>query len=162
MTPIVDSIGTIQSAYFLSHVTDSGSISIDPAGEPNTEASQIESGLVSIVLPPALFNQTSLNGDEISILFGMYDSSILFPLPEDSMLFTNPNVTYETFAVASTLAAATIVGFANLTFNDVEITIVLQLHSEVAIIQYIVFVKYMYVYNAIVNTYTNVCTTIEI
>ena len=98
---------------------------------------EVDNSSVSIILPPYIFNQLNWNSDdEISILFGMYDSSILFPLPEDSMLFTNPNVTYETFAVASTLVAATIVGFENQTFDmgtDFEVYIILKLHSEVRI-----------------------------
>lgn len=115
--------------------TGSRNVSVEPAGEPFANATQVDSGSVSITLPPNLFNQSSANDSEISILFGMYTSSVLFPLPEDSMLFTDANETYDTFAVASTLVSATIVGFENRTFSDMgvefEVTIVLKLDSEV-------------------------------
>lgn len=107
-------------------------ISIDPSGETNLDLTQTDNNLATIILPPELFNMTKTNGsDDLSILFGMYDSAVLFPLPENSMLYTSPNETYETFLVDSTVVAATIIGFEDLTFNDTEVTIVLNLHNPV-------------------------------
>ena len=66
------------------------------------------------------------------MVFAEYDSSVLYPLPPNSVLFTDENVTYTNFSVASTLLTATIVGHEDEIFDlEAEVTIVLKLESKV-------------------------------
>lgn len=68
------------------------------------------------------------------MVFAEYDSSTLYPLPPDSVLFTDENVTYSNFSVASTLLTATIVGHEDdIVDLDVDVTVVLKLDSKVTI-----------------------------
>ena len=66
------------------------------------------------------------------MVFAEYDSSVLYPLPTNSVLFTDENVTYTNFSVASTLLTATIVGYEDEIVDlEVNVTIILKLESEV-------------------------------
>lgn len=68
----------------------------------------------------------------ISMVFAEYDSSVLYPLPPDSVLFTDENVTYTNFSIASTLLTATIIGHEDDIVNlGVDVTVVLKLDSKV-------------------------------
>ena len=68
------------------------------------------------------------------MVFAEYDSSVLYPLPPNSVLFTDENVTYTNFSVASTLLTATIVGHEDEIVDlEANVTIVLKLESEVLI-----------------------------
>ena len=95
--------------------------------------SQVDNSSVSIIIPPEVFNSSVLRDEEeIAMVFAEYDSSILYPLPPNSELFTDKNVTYTNFSVASTLLTATIVDHEDdITNLGVDITLVLQLESEV-------------------------------
>ena len=94
--------------------------------------SDVDNSSVTIIIPPEVFNSSVLNGEEeIAVVFAEYDSSVLYPLPPDSVLFTDENVTYTNFSVASTLLTATIVGYENIDNLDVDVTIVLKLDSKV-------------------------------
>ena len=77
-------------------------------------------------------NSALRDEEEISMVFAEYDSSVLYPLPPNSVLFTDENVTYTNFSVASTLLTATIVGHEDEIFDlEAEVTIVLKLESKV-------------------------------
>lgn len=91
----------------------------------NMSTLEAPADLVSIVLPPSLFSNLNLsNQTEISILFGVHSSSLLYPLA---------NVHDENFTVASSIVFCTIVGYEEETVNLTEdVTIVMQLHSEVS------------------------------
>ena len=66
------------------------------------------------------------------MVFAEYDSSVLYPLPPNSALFTDENVTYTNYSVASTLLTATIVGHEDEIVDlETEVTIVLKLESKV-------------------------------
>lgn len=66
------------------------------------------------------------------MVFAEYDSSVLYPLPTDSVLFTNENVTYTNFSVASTLLTATIIGYeGEMVDLGASVTVVLKLEIEV-------------------------------
>ena len=103
------------------------------ASDPIMNASQVVNNSVTIIIPPEVFNSSVLNGEEeISMVFAEYDSSVLYPLPPDSVLFTDENVTYTNFSVASNLLTATIVGYEDDTVElETNVTIVLNLYSEV-------------------------------
>ena len=109
------------------------SVQIDAADGQINNISQINNSSVSIIIPPEVFNSSVLDGeDEVSMVFAEYDSSVLYPLPPDSVLFTDENVTYTNFSVASTLLTATIVGHEDEIVNmETNITIILKLESEV-------------------------------
>ena len=58
-----------------------------------------------------MFNSSVLEGEkEIAMVFAEYDSSVLYPLPQNSELFADENVTYTNFSVSSNLVTASIVG----------------------------------------------------
>ena len=80
-----------------------------------------------------MFNSSVLSDEEeIAMVFAEYDSSVLYPLPNNSVLFTDENVTYTNFSVASTLLTATIVGHEDdIVDLDVDVTLVLKLESKV-------------------------------
>ena len=80
-----------------------------------------------------MFNSSVLSDEEeIAMVFAEYDSSTLYPLPSNSALFADENVTYTNFSVASTLLTATIVGHEDdIVDLDVDITLVLKLESKV-------------------------------
>ena len=66
------------------------------------------------------------------MVFAEYDSSVLYPLPPDSVLFTEENVTYTNFSVASTLLTATIVGHEDEIVDlETDVLITLKLNNEV-------------------------------
>lgn len=95
--------------------------------------SQVDNSSVSIIIPPEVFNSSVLRDEEeIAMVFAEYDSSVLYPLPSNSALFTEENVTYTNFSVASILLTATIVGHENdIVDLDTDITLVLKLESKV-------------------------------
>ena len=95
--------------------------------------SQVDNTFVSIIISPKVFNIPVLHDEEeIAMVFAEYDCSVLYPLPSNSTLFTDENVTYTNFSVASTLLTATIVGHENDIVNlDTDITLVLKLESKV-------------------------------
>lgn len=106
---------------------------MDIAGEVPQNVSQVDNSSVTIILPPEVFNSSVLSDEEeISMVFAEYDSSVLYPLPPNSELFTDENVTYTNFSVASTLLTATIVGHeSDIVDLPVEVTLVLKLDSKV-------------------------------
>ena len=104
---------------------------IDVVGDPIQSISQLDNRSVSIILPPEVFNSSVLRDEEeIAMVFAEYDSSVLYPLPSNSALFTDENVTYTNFSVASTLLTATIVGYEIIDL-EVNVSYVLKLDSEV-------------------------------
>ena len=108
---------------------------VDVAGDRIQSVSQVSNDSVSIVIPPEVFNSSVLRDEEeIAMVFAEYDSSILYPLPPNSALFTNENVTYSNFSVASTLLTATIVGH-EIVDLEINVTFVLKLDSEVLNLQ---------------------------
>ena len=111
-------------------------VEIDTADNPIKNISKINNSSVTIIVPPEVFNSSVLDGEEeISMVFAEYDSSVLYPLPPDSVLFTEENVTYTNFSVASTLLTATIVGHEDEIVNlSTNVTIILKLESEVIMI----------------------------
>ena len=107
---------------------------IGVAGPSINNVSEVDNSSVTIILPPELFNSSVLRDEEeISMVFAEYDSSVLYPLPPNSALFTDENETYANFSVASTLLTATIVGYEdNMVELETNITIILKLESEVS------------------------------
>ena len=106
-------------------------VSIDDYVE-NLNATSVAVNSVSISLPPSAFNET----DNATIVFSMFKSSKLYPLN---------NLTFNEFAVASTVVSATIVGREGVIFDDTEIEITLKLDSKVK--QFIVWVNcYLHIY----------------
>ena len=104
---------------------------IDVVGDPIQSISQVDNRSVSIIIPPEVFNSSVLRDEEeIAMVFAEYDSSVLYPLPSNSALFTDENVTYTNFSVASTLLTATIVGYEIIDL-EVNVSYVLKLDSEV-------------------------------
>ena len=66
------------------------------------------------------------------MVFAEYDSSVLYPLPPNSALFTDENVTYTNFSIASTLVTATIVGHeTDIVDLETNVTFLLKITSEV-------------------------------
>ena len=114
-------------------LTDPKSVDADISEEIVQNVSQVDNSSVSIIIPPEVFNSSVLRDEEeIAMVFAEYDSSILYPLPSNSILFTDENVTYTNFSVASTLLTATIVGHENdIVDLDTDITLVLKLESKV-------------------------------
>ena len=112
-------------------------VDIDVAGEIIQNVSQVDKSSSSIIIPPEVFNNSVLRDEEeIAMVFAEYDSSILYPLPSNSTLFTDKNVTYTNFSVASNLLTATIVGHENdIVYLDTDVTLVLKLKFKV-LIQY--------------------------
>ena len=115
------------------HLADSKLVDVSVAEETIQNISQVDNTSVSIIIPPEVFNSSVLRDEkEIAMVFAEYDSSVLYPLPSNSALFTDENVTYTNFSVASTLLTATIVGHEDEIVDlDVDITIVLKLESKV-------------------------------
>ena len=114
-------------------LTDPKSVDADISEEIVRNVSQVDNSSVSIIIPPEVFNSSILRDEEeIAMVFAEYDSSVLYPLPSNSTLFTDENVTYTNFSVASTLLTATIVGHENdIVDLDTDITLVLKLESKV-------------------------------
>ena len=110
-------------------------VEIDSARDQVLNISQFDNSSVTIILPPELFNSSVLRDEEeISMVFAEYDSSVLYPLPPNSALFTEGNVTdtYANFSVASTLVTATITGYENdIVDLETNVTFILKLNSEV-------------------------------
>ena len=108
---------------------------MDVAGESPQSISQVDHSSVTIILPPEVFNSSVLRDEgEIAMVFAEYDSSVLYPLPPNSALFTEGNVTdvYANFSVASTLLTATMVGHeTDIVDLPVDVTLVLKLESKV-------------------------------
>ena len=115
------------------HLTDPKLVDVSVAEETIQNISQIDNTSISIIIPPEVFNSSVLRDEEeIAMVFAQYDSSVLYPLPSNSALFTDENVTYTNFSVASTLLTATIVGHEDdIVDLDADITIVLKLESKV-------------------------------
>ena len=113
--------------------TDPKLVDVGVAEETIQNISQIDNSSVSIIIPPEVFNSSILRDEEeIAMVFAEYDSSVLYPLPPNSALYTDENVTYTNFSVASTLLTATIVGHENdIVDLDTDITLVLKLESKV-------------------------------
>ena len=104
---------------------------IDAVGDPIQSISQVDNRSVSIIIPPEVFNSSVLRDEEeIAMVFAEYDSSVLYPLPSNSALFTDENVTYTNFSVSSTLLTATIVGYEIIDL-EVNVSYILKLDSEV-------------------------------
>ena len=104
---------------------------IDVVGDPIQSISQVDNTSISIIIPPEVFNSSVLRDEEeIAMVFAEYDSSVLYPLPSNSALFTDENVTYTNFSIASTLLTATIVGYEIIDL-EVNVSYVLKLDSEV-------------------------------
>jgi hypothetical protein len=104
---------------------------IGVVGDPIQSISQVSNNSVSITIPPEVFNSSVLRDEEeIAMVFAEYDSSILYPLPSNSTLFTDENVTYTNFSVASTLLTATIVGHEIIDL-EINVSYVLKIDSEV-------------------------------
>ena len=82
-----------------------------------------------------MFNNSVLSDEEeIAMVFAEYDLSVLFPLPPNSSLFTEDNIIYTNFSVASTLLTATTVGHENdIVHLDTDVTLVLKLNFKVLI-----------------------------
>lgn len=102
------------------------------AGSVAAVAEDVPEGQVSINLPPELFRDLEGN-DDISILFGVYQSSVLFPVSNETR-YRLANITDPShFDVASTLVSTTVVGH-NVTSlqNKTKVTIVLKLQSNVS------------------------------
>ncbi|SMN12383.1 hypothetical protein SPBRAN_829 [uncultured Candidatus Thioglobus sp.] len=78
------------------------------------------SDTTAIMLPPDVF--TTIRGNDTSIVFSMFDSSLLYPLT---------NKTLEDFDVASTVVSATIIGSEDMI--SANITVVLRLNIEVIV-----------------------------
>ncbi len=108
-------------------------VDVGVAEETIQNISQVDNTSVSITIPSEVFNSSVLRDEEeIAMVFAEYDSSILYPLPSNSTLFTDESVTYTNFSVASTLLTATIVGHEDdIVDLDADITIVLKLESKV-------------------------------
>ena len=106
------------------------------AGPTAAIAEDVPEGQVSINLPPELFKELKESNDT-SILFGVYQSSALFPVSNDTR-FKLANITDPTrvshFDVASTLVSTTVIG-QNVTSlpNNTKVTIVLKLQSNVSL-----------------------------
>ena len=115
------------------HLTDPKLVDVGVANRTIQNVFQVDNTFVSIIIPPEVFNSSVLRDEEeIAMVFAEYDSSILYPLPSNSILFTDENVTYTNFSVASTLLTATIVGHENdIVDLENDITLVLKLESKV-------------------------------
>ena len=67
----------------------------------------------SVSIPPEAFQQLNISGDDVDIVFTLFNTSVLFPLA---------NEIKSTFGVASSVISATIIGYdttdliANITF----------------------------------------------
>lgn len=104
------------------------------AGESIQNVLQVDNGSVTIIIPPEVFNNSSVLSDEeeISMVFAEYDFSVLYPLQPDSVLFANENISYANFSIASNLLAATIVGHEDAIVElETAVSIVFKLDSEV-------------------------------
>ena len=119
--------------YYTFILIDTQFVSVDNTEEMVQNISDVDNSSVTIIVPPEVFNSSVLDGEEeISMVFAEYDSSVLYPLPPDSVLFTEENVTYTNFSVASTLLTATIVGHEDEIVDlAIDVTIVLKLDSKV-------------------------------
>ena len=108
-------------------------VEIDSATDQILNGSQVDNSSVTIILPPEVFNSSVLSDEEeISMVFAEYDSSVLYPLPPNSELFTDDNVDYMNFSIASALLTATIVGHETDIVNlEMNVTFILKLNSEV-------------------------------
>ena len=70
------------------------------------------------------------------ILFGVYNSTTFFPLRNDSALFASENIPIESLSIGTPLLSATITGYDDKALNeDIDITIVFKLETEVLIVQ---------------------------
>ena len=114
-------------------LTDPQSVDVSVTEGIIRNVSNVDNSSVSIIIPPEVFNNSKFRDEEeIAMVFAEYDSSTLYPLPSNSVLFTDENVTYTNFSVASTLLTATIVGHEDdIVDLDVDITLVLKLESQV-------------------------------
>ena len=105
------------------------------AGPRAAVAKNVPEGQVSINLLPELFKDLEGSNDT-SILFGVYQSSALFPVSNGTR-FRLANITdsqlVSHFDVASTLVSTTMIG-QNVTSlpNNTKVTIVLKLQSNVS------------------------------
>ena len=108
-------------------------VGINAASGPVSNISQVDNSSVTIIIPPQVFNSSVLEDEEeVSMVFAEYDLSVLYPLPPDSVLFTDKNISYANFSVASTLLTATIVGYEDEMVDlGASVTTVLKLESEV-------------------------------
>ena len=121
-------------------------------GEMYDSAAAVPEGLLSVILPPYIFqnltndnntlnstgeaSNTRTNNDTVSVLFNTYDSSILFPISNETQ-YTLANISdselVSQFQVASSLVSATVIGHdvRNLP-NNTKVTILLRLQSNVS------------------------------
>ncbi len=115
-------------------------------------AATVPEGLLSITLPPNLFNNLIvgddivgllgeasglLPGDDVSILFNTYDFSTLFPISNETQYrlanISDPELVGQ-FQVASSLVSASVTGYeARNLPNNTKVTIILKLQSNVSL-----------------------------
>ena len=105
-----------------------------------SSALAVPEGLLSITLPSNLFQNLFQNltaADDVSVLFNTYDSSVLFPISNETQYklanISDPKLVGR-FQVASSLVSATVVGYDvhNLP-NNTKVTIILKLQSNVSL-----------------------------
>ncbi len=129
-----------------------GALTTGVAEDLYDSAATVPEGLLSITLPPNLFNnliigeetvgllgETSglLPGDDISVLFNTYDSSTVFPISNETQYrlanISDPELVGQ-FQVASSLVSATVIGYDVLNLpNNTKVTIILKLQSNVSL-----------------------------
>ncbi len=119
-----------------------GALTTGVAGKLYDTAATVPEGLLSITLPPNLFNNLGdtsglLPGDDISILFNTYDSSTVFPISNETQYrlanISDPELVGQ-FQVASSLVSATVIGYDVLNLpNNTKVTIILKLQSNVSL-----------------------------
>ncbi len=125
------------------------------AGKLYNSAVDVPEGLLSITLPPHIFQNltnnntdnntlnlmgeapnTGPNIDTVSVLFNTYESSALFPVSNETQ-YTLANISdpelVSQFQVASSLVTGTLIGYnvRNLP-SDTKVTVVLRLQSNVS------------------------------
>ena len=120
-------------AVSCNNITTCWLVGFDLAGESIQNVSQVDNSPVTIIIPSEVFNSSVLDDEEeISMVFAEYDLSVLYPLPPDSVLFANENISYANFSIASNLLAATIVGHEDEIVDlETAVSIILKLDSEV-------------------------------
>ncbi len=101
-----------------------------------SSAKTVPEGLLSITLPPNIF-QNLTAADDISVVFNTYDSSTVFPISNETQYrlanISDPELVGQ-FQVASSLVSATVIGYDVLNLpNNTKVTIILKLQSNVSL-----------------------------
>ncbi len=113
-----------------------GALVAGDAGKLYNSAVDIPEGLISITLPPHIFQNLTNSMDTVSVLFNTYESSALFPVSNETQ-YTLANISdpelVGQFQVASSLVTGTLIGYnvRNLP-SDTKVTVVLRLQSNVS------------------------------